>query len=105
MGEQQLHVTVTEKGKQKLWTIPLKDKDGNLHYLVQALADYAAGDEIVVEMKKNGAKNYVDIRRVGELKAGDELPDINLDEDGENAGGGVETLPPSEDISPEEIPF
>src|SRR5438105_2713642 len=61
LGEQQLQVSVTEKGIPKLWTIPLKDKEGNLHYLVQTLATYEPGDEIIVEMKKNGAKNYVEV--------------------------------------------
>lgn len=97
LGEQQLHVTVLEGKTQKLWTIPLKDKEGNLHYLVQTLAQYNEGDEIVVEMKKNGAKNYVEVKKVG-----DELPTITLDEDGEGASSELED---GEDVPPDDIPF
>lgn len=87
MGNDRLEVTVKEQGVTKLWTIPLKDKEGNLHYLVQALSVYPEGETLVVEMKKKGPKNYVDVRKVGELKAGDEIPTVHLDENGEEDDG------------------
>ena len=62
MGKEQLTVTVKEGGVEKIWNIKLKDDEGNLHYLVQILADYNEGDELIVEMKKNGAKNFVDVK-------------------------------------------
>ena len=105
MGEQQLQVVVVEGKHQKLWTMPLKDKEGNLHYLVQALADYEPGDELIVEMKKNGAKSYVDVRKVGEMKAGDEVPSINLDEDSEDVATGGDEEEGGDDSAGEEVPF
>lgn len=106
MGKEQLTVTVKEGGVEKIWNIKLKDDEGNLHYLVQILADYNEGDELIVEMKKNGAKNFVDVKRVEASMHPESIKTIQLDEDGE------EILPPlhggkkeSEDINPADIPF
>lgn len=85
-GVKRLEVTVIEGGKQKLWTIDLKGKDGNLHYLVQTLKDYNEGDEVIVEMKNANGRNFVQVRKVGEIKAGDEIPVIDLNEGLGDAG-------------------
>ena len=79
---------VEEKGVTKYWTIDLKDKEGNLHYLVETLSHIDAGSTITVEMMKNGARNYV---RVSDAVGG--APALD-----EQEGGG-------EEIDVEEIPF
>lgn len=58
----ELHVVVLEGGVEKMWNIPVKNKDGNLHYLVQRLAEFKPGDELVVEMKRKGMKNYIEVK-------------------------------------------
>jgi len=58
---EELQVLVSENGVEKMWNIPLKDKDGNLHYLVQKLTEFNEGDMIVAEMHTNGMKNYVTV--------------------------------------------
>src|ERR1043165_4906150 len=48
-----------EKGERKQYDARLKAKDGNdPHYLVQAFADIEEGEEVILEMKKAGVKNY-----------------------------------------------
>lgn len=95
---EQLQVIVTEGGVEKMWNIPLKDKESNLHYLVQRLAEFNEGDTLVVEMKKKGMRNFIDVKSLSQAKAagertveqGEEIPVINLDD---------------EEIKAEDIPF
>lgn len=54
-----------ENGEQKRYDVPVKNKEGELHYLVQRLAEVEEGQEIVLEMKKRGMKNYVSVTVVG----------------------------------------
>lgn len=80
-GIDQMSYTVMEGGKEKVWNVKLWNIDQNtgektLHYVVQTLKDFNEGDRLVVEMKKNGTKNFVDIK-----KAEGEIPTIQLDEE------------------------
>ena len=62
-----------ENGEQKEYRTRLKHKEtGELQYLVQNLANVNEGDTIVLEMKKMGAKNYVEVRNVDGSKITDE---------------------------------
>ncbi len=54
-----------ENGEQKRYDVPVKNKEGELHYLVQRLAEVEEGQEIILEMKKKGMKNYVSVSVVG----------------------------------------
>jgi hypothetical protein len=79
-----------EDGEKKQYDCHMKAKVGNdPHYLVQALAEVEPGEELVLEMKKAGVKNYIEITRVSsgatervevDEEAGevppDQLPDI-----------------------------
>lgn len=50
-----------EKGEIKTYqTKKLNDK-GELSYLVQRLAEVKEGEEVILEMKKQGIKNYIDV--------------------------------------------
>lgn len=51
-----------EDGEMKQYDVPLKDEAGDLHYLIQRMSEVKEGDIVVLEMKKRGAKNYIEIR-------------------------------------------
>jgi len=53
-----------ENGETKTYqTKKLNDK-GELSYLVQRLAEINEGQEVILEMKKQGIKNYIDVSPV-----------------------------------------
>lgn len=80
---------MSENGETKTYqTKKLNDK-GELSYLVQRLAEVNEGEEVILEMKKQGIKNYVEVSSmVGGEKVEieddeheeDPLPDIFPDE-------------------------
>lgn len=52
-----------EGGVKKEYKCPLKNKETKeLHYLVQIFSKVAEGEEVVLEMKKAGPRNYVEVR-------------------------------------------
>lgn len=58
---------VEEKGQFKAYTVPKLDrKSGELHYLVQRLAEVPENAEIILEMKKVGIKNFVSVTELGQ---------------------------------------
>lgn len=63
--------TFEENGELKRYDVPVKDKAGELHYLIQRLSDVEEGQEIVLEMKKRGVKNYVDVTTTDGTPIGD----------------------------------
>lgn len=58
--------SVEEKGQAYRWIVPILNKENQPNYLVERLMDVEVGDERVLEMKKQGARNYIDVRKVGE---------------------------------------
>ena len=91
---------VEENGEKKKYQVPVKDKNNEVHYLVQRFAELSAGEEVILEYKRKGVKGYIEVKRMGQ-------------EDGiDKTFGGPyngktkeESQPkqPSEDISEEEI--
>src|SRR3990167_5036108 len=53
--------TVEENGEKKVYDTKLKSKDGQLSYLVQRFAEINEGDEVIMEMEKQGIKNYIKV--------------------------------------------
>lgn len=54
-----------EAGEKKQYDCHMVAKVGNdPHYLVQALAEVEAGEELILEMKKAGVKNYIEVTRL-----------------------------------------
>lgn len=54
---------VEEEGVEKEYRTRLKNKEtGELQYLVQNLSQVDEGTEIILEMKKMGVKNYIEVR-------------------------------------------
>src|SRR4051794_31133553 len=54
-----------EDGKKVQYNARMKAKDGtDPHYLVQALAEIEEGEELILEIKKAGIRNYIEVTRV-----------------------------------------
>lgn len=65
---------VEESGEKKQYDTRMKQKGGNdPSYFVQAMASVEVGEEITLEMKKAGIKNYIEIVRplLGEVSSAD----------------------------------
>lgn len=57
---------VEENGQHKFYEVDKMNKDGTeLHYLVQRLAEIPEDTEIILEMKKAGIKNYIEVTELG----------------------------------------
>lgn len=56
---------VEEKGQHKFYEVPKLGKDGQLHYLVQRLAEVPEGAEIILKMEKRGIKNVITVTEIG----------------------------------------
>jgi hypothetical protein len=61
---QEIEYTVEEGGVTKLWFVPILNKQGRPNYLVERIADIKEGEEIILESKRSGAKNYTSITRL-----------------------------------------
>jgi hypothetical protein len=71
---------VEEDGVQKEYRTRLKHKEtGELQYLVQNLSQVEEGETVVLEMKKMGVKNYVEVRHPDGSKLTDEDQDDVID--------------------------
>lgn len=75
-----------ENGEKKRYDVSMKTVDGEIHYLVQRFAEVKEGQELILEMKKRGPKNYVSVSIVGdahevEVPGDDEEDRLQIDED------------------------
>ena len=70
---------VLEGDTHKYYTVPKLGKDGELHYLVQRLAEVPEEAEVILEMKKIGAKNYVSVIELGKGETTVEYGDDDID--------------------------
>ena len=86
--------TLEENGEKKIYDTKLKAKDGSLSYLVQRFAEVEENTEVVLEMKKQGIKNYIEVMPVGHSSSVE--VESEEDEEGEKVG---------ENLDPENIPF
>lgn len=75
---------VEENGEKKSYRVPKFNKQGEIHYLVIRLAEINEGEEVILEMKKKGIKNYVEVSPVNTTSRveieDDDIPIINEDE-------------------------
>jgi len=73
-----------EEGLKKRYSVPIKNENDELHYFVQRMAEVKEGEEIIIEMKYKGSKNYIEFRRTEELEQSpqqdDDIPIIENDE-------------------------
>jgi hypothetical protein len=73
---------VEENGQLYKWLVPIMNKEGTEgHYLIERLMDVQVGEELVIEMKKQGARNYIDVRRAGEPERPDDEQEVEVDDE------------------------
>ena len=58
---------VEEDGQYKSYSVPRIGKNGELHYLVQRLAEIKEGAEIILKMEKRGIKNVITVSEIGRI--------------------------------------
>ena len=63
---QELKFIVEEDGIKYRWQIPIMSKEGQPSYLWERLIGVKVGDERILEMMKQGIKNYIDVRMIDE---------------------------------------
>jgi hypothetical protein len=84
-----------EDGEKKQYDAHMRGKgSSDPHYLVQALAEIEPGEELVLEMKKAGVKNYIEVTR---LKTG-EKEVVGGDDEDEGTGRPEEENESGRDI-------
>ena len=86
-----------ENGERKQYDARMRAKDGSdPHYFVQAMADVEEGEEVVLEMKKAGVKNYIEVTRTstGERHTVEDDEDEKQEEDegGDDLIDGLKTI-------------
>jgi hypothetical protein len=69
-----------ENGQKKKYQTKKLNDQGELSYLVQRLSEIEEGEEVILEMKKAGIKNYIDVLPVGQ-KVGIEVSDDEIDDE------------------------
>lgn len=85
-------IVVEHEGILKEYRMPVKAKEtGELHYLVQRMAKVAEGETVILEMKKQGPKNYIEVLR-------EDGSPIEVDDEVADAGGDAD-----DDISEEDV--
>ena len=59
---------VAENEVKKKYAVPIFDKSGNIHYLIQRLAELPEGTKVIMEYKKkpNSYEGYIDVQKVEE---------------------------------------
>ena len=77
----EVELLVEEKGEKKTYNFPVIMKSGKMHYLIERLKDYKEGDEFIMEGKKSGVKNFVDVRGVGEDAGGNKEEETIIEQE------------------------
>lgn len=82
---------VEENGEKKIYDTKKLDKNGQLSYLVQRFAEISEGDEVALEMKKQGMKNYIEVIPLNnpsniEIEEDEEEENVNTKLAGEDIG-------------------
>lgn len=74
-----------ENGEKKEYRVPVKDRNtGQLHYLVQRLAEVPPEGEVILHCKKAGIKNYIEVIPVNEIGKVEYEEESDRDEDPDN---------------------
>lgn len=67
---------VEENGEKKRYEVPVKDRNGEVHYLIQRMSQYQEGETVVMEYVRKGMKGYIDVRKPDKPEG---VPTINSD--------------------------
>lgn len=104
-GKEELHIWIylEENGQQFKYPVPLMNKEGGLHYLVERFAEIKEGETIIMEGKRSqsGMTNYIEIRKVEERTT--QEPIIQIDEKPGEKEEEIE-IPIIEDSDHEDFP-
>lgn len=57
---------VKENDIEKRYAVPVKDTNGELHYLIQRLGVLKPGTQVALEYKRKGIKGYIDVEVLSE---------------------------------------
>jgi hypothetical protein len=52
-----------QNGKEVEYDVPVKNKQGEVHYLVKAMAPVKEGETITLECQKSGQKSFINVTR------------------------------------------
>ncbi len=81
---------VEENGETKTYqTKKFNEKTGELSYLVQRLAEVEEGEEVILEMKKQGIKNYVEVSPI----SGGQKVEVDEDDDHDDSDDIMDIFP------------
>lgn len=70
-----MRYNVKHNGEMRRYETKLQDENGDPTYLIQRMGTFSPGDIITMELKKAGAKNYVEITSdKDDLEDGHEVP-------------------------------
>lgn len=77
-----IRLFLEEDGEKKKYDFPMKDKKGDIHYLVERLAGFSEGSTIVLEGKNQGGRSFTDVHSVDTVTGlpEKELPIVNQDD-------------------------
>lgn len=77
---QELKFMVEHEGRPHRWLVPMLSKNDPTqpHYLIERMSemDVQVGDELILEMKRRGPQNYVEITKVASGQVSEE-PDLS----------------------------
>ena len=82
---------VEEKGEKKIYDVDLYNDSGDVHYLIQRLAEVPEGEEVILQFTKKGIRGFIEVIRLNDVSRV-EVPTINQDEDENNSGDFEEEL-------------
>ena len=66
---------VEENGQKKSYRVPKLGSDGQIHYLVQRLAEFNEGDEVILEYTRKGIKGYISVLPVDDKEIDEQSVD------------------------------
>jgi len=99
-----------EDGQKKKHSVPVHNKNGELHYFVQRMADIQRGETITLEYQKipNSFKGYIEIKRIEikRIEAGSKVAEKEVrNEETQGAEPVIPIIDDEEEINVNEIPF
>src|SRR3990167_2526643 len=73
---------IEENGQKRSYRVPKFCKDGQIHYLVQRLAEFNEGTEVILEYTRKGIKGYISVLPVEEREEinDDDIPIVGEDD-------------------------
>lgn len=97
------------KGEKYKYYVPLYKKDketkkytDELNYFVVKMGEYEVGEKLILEMKKSGVYNFIDIQKAGESES---VVDAETGEETSTASVQDEDIPTIDDDDIGEPPF